>query len=265
MDHELSGKLVWITGASSGIGEQMAYVCSQAGAHLILSSRNLASLEAVRDNCKGPGKRHVVILDLGDSESVQTSAQDVLQRIGTPHLLIHNGGVSQRSYALETSMDVHRRIMEVNFFGPVLLSKLVVPEMIKRKSGRLIVISSLAGKWGFYERSSYSASKHALHGFFETLRLETEKQGIQISIATPGFIATNISVNAVNAVGKSTGEMDQNQSSGMPPDECARIIILKSLQGIEEFGVGGKEIKALPLHRYFPKLFGKILRKQAPR
>jgi short-subunit dehydrogenase len=204
-------------------------------------------------------------MDLASVQSIEHAVSRVRTEAKVPDIVIHNGGRSQRSYALDTPMEIDRLLMDVNYFGPVELTKRIVPDMLKNGGGLLIVISSLAGKWGFYERSAYAASKHALHGFFETLRLENESKGLRVALVTPGFIATDISAHAADAHGNASGEMDPNQAKGMPAAKCAELILKSALSGKEEFGVGGKELNALWLHRFFPKLFRSIIRKQSPR
>jgi short-subunit dehydrogenase len=265
MNTDLSSRLVWITGASSGIGEQLAYACSRRGAALLLSARNEDALERVKSRCAGAKEVTVVPMDLASVQSIEHAVSRVRTEAKVPDIVIHNGGRSQRSYALDTPMEIDRLLMDVNYFGPVELTKRIVPDMLKNGDGLLIVISSLAGKWGFYERSAYAASKHALHGFFETLRLENESKGLRVALVTPGFIATDISAHAVDAHGNASGEMDPNQAKGMPAAKCAELILKSALSGKEEFGVGGKELNALWLHRFFPKLFRSIIRKQSPR
>jgi dehydrogenase/reductase SDR family member 7B len=261
----LTDKTVWITGASSGIGEQMAYECARRGARLILSARSEELLRKVGKACVSAESVTLIPFDLASEQSIHEAAQRVLEQFESVDLLINNGGISQRSEALKTPLSVDRRLMEVNYFGPVLLTKLIVPRMIQKKSGQIIVISSLSGKWGFYLRSGYSASKHALHGFFESLRLETESDGIVVTIVTPGYIATSISEHAINELGQHTGEMDANQQKGLSASECAKQIIDKSLRGSHEFGVGGRELYALYLRRFVPRLFHRILKRQSPR
>jgi short-subunit dehydrogenase len=179
--------------------------------------------------------------------------------------LFNNGGISQRSLTAETSIENDRKIFEVNYFGHVQMTKAVLPQMLKRRKGHIVTISSLTGKWGFYLRSAYSASKHALHGFFDSLRMEVENEGLQVTLVTPGFIATEISKHALDKTGNPTGEMDNNQAQGISTDECANQILEGIAAGKREFGVGGKELRALFLHRYFPNVFRKILKRQAAR
>lgn len=258
---DYTGKVVWITGASSGIGESLAYAISSRGSRLVLSSRDEQRLEEVKTRCSNPEKHLVLPMDLADGGSLRDKCLQVLSRFGRIDVLVNNGGVSQRSLALQTGIEVDRRIMETNFFGTIILTKTVLPSMIEEKSGHIVVISSVAGKIGTPLRSSYSASKHALHGFFDSLRAETWKQGIYITIVCPGFIRTNISVNALTGNGSPQGTMDEAQACGMPPDECAAKIIRAMEKKKAEVYVGGREIMAIYLKRYVPGIFNMIIRK----
>lgn len=260
-----SGKTVWVTGASSGIGEQIALQLAPLCAKLIISARREDELKRVQSACVDPGKVFIIPMDLSDENNVREAFAKVQTGIGPVDILFNNGGISQRGLALETPTEVERRIFEINFFSNILLSKLVLPGMIDRQSGHIVVTSTLLGKWGFHTRSSYSASKHALHGYYDSMRMELEKKGIAISIALPGFIATDISKNAVDQTGQRTGEMDPNQASGISAAECAGKIIDQVAARKAEFAIGGKEIKGLLVKRFFPELFERILRKRSPR
>lgn len=259
----LKDKIVWITGASSGIGEQLAIQCSQAGATIILSSRSEDSLLKVKEKLQG--NNHLVLpLDLEKSGTFPELAAHVVERYGTIDYLFNNGGLSQRSTASETDLSVDRYIMEVNYFGNISLTKAVLPYMIRRKSGHIIVISSIAGKFGFFLRSAYSASKHALQGFYESLALEEEHNGINVTLAYPGKINTNISVNAVNGAGEKHNVMDHNQVTGMPAEECASRLLKAVRKNKREVLIGNKEIKAVTLKRFLPQnWFWKIMKKQS--
>jgi short-subunit dehydrogenase len=257
-------KIVWVTGASSGIGEAVSKAFNAEGATVIISSRRREELERVKVSCAFPENVHIFTLDLTQSSSIQEVAKEVLSKYEID-ILFNNGGISQRSLTAETSIDNDRKIFEVNYFGHVQITKAVLPQMLARKSGHIVTISSLTGKWGFYLRSAYAASKHALHGFFDSLRMEVEDLGLQITLITPGFIATEISKHAIDKSGNPSGEMDNNQAQGILPEECANQILAGIAAGKDEFGVGGKELRALFLHRYFPKLFKKILKRQAAR
>jgi len=256
-------KVIWITGASSGIGKALAEKWAAAGARLVLSSRNIDSLNLLCSDLPHPEKHLVLPLDLAKSDNFESLAAEVVDKMGKIDILVNNGGMSQRSEAHETPMDVDRRIMEVNYFGNIALTKAVLPYFRKQKSGHFLAISSIAGKFGFFLRSAYSASKHALHGFYESVMLEEEKNNIHVTIACPGKINTNISVNALNKTGEKHGEMDHNQATGMSAEECARQLIAAVSAKKREVLIGNKEIKAVTLKRFFPRLFWKIIRKQS--
>jgi len=260
-----NNSIAWITGASSGIGENLAYEYAKSGYTIIISARRTGELERVKAQCAQPEKVFIIPIDLTEDQSIIKAAETVKAQFGYVDVLVNNGGVSQRSLALETPFELDRRLFQINYFGHVLLTKQVAPWMVARKKGTIVVISSLSGKWGFYLRSAYAASKHALHGFFESLRMEIENDGVQITLVTPGFIATDISKHAVDKSGTPTGEMDNNQAQGLAPSECARRIKAGVDAGKKEFGVGKKELLGLTLRRLFPSWFDKILRKQAAR
>lgn len=257
----MKNKIVWITGASSGIGEALTYKMHKLGAKLIISSRKAEALYKVKANCKGnPLDIHVLPLDLEKTESLPEIAADALKIYGRIDMIIHSGGVSQRSLALETDIKVAQSIMDINFWGTVVLTQSVLPAMIASKSGTIVVISSLVGKFGTRLRSSYSASKHALHGYFDSLRTEIDPS-IQITMICPGFIRTNVTLNALTADGSRQNTMDEAQANGMPAEECAEKIIEAVAANKQEVYIGGKEKYGVLLKRFFPGLFSKIIRK----
>ena len=257
-----NNKVVWITGASSGIGEQLAIQVARAGAKVVLSARNTSNLERICSNLQG--KEHLVLaLDLEYSSNFSELAAQVFEKYGRIDMLFNNGGLSQRSTVAETPMEVDRRIMEINYFGNVALTKAVLPYLQKQKSGHIIAISSVAGKFGFFLRSAYSASKHALHGFYESLLLEEENNNIHVTIACPGKINTNISINALNAAGNTHGVMDHNQETGMAVEVCVSQLLNAVASKKKEVLIGNKEILAVKIKRLFPTLFWKIIRKQS--
>ena len=261
IDGIFKDKVVWITGASSGIGEELSIQLDQLGAKLILSSRNKDRLTVLKSSLNKHDQHMVLPLDLSKSNEFEGLLSQVVSKYGGIDLLIQNGGISQRGTAAESSEEVIRRIMEVNFFGNVLLTKLVLPELRKNK-GHILVISSIAGKFGFFLRSSYSASKHALHGYYESLALEEEKHGIHVTIACPGKINTPISTNALGSDGQKHGQMDHNQQTGMAVEICVSQLLDAVYKKKKEVLIGNKEIKAVTLRRFFPSLFWKIIRKQ---
>jgi short-subunit dehydrogenase len=258
-------KVVWITGASSGIGEALALEFARLGARLIVSARRKEELERVGKKTGLPGLDLMILpFDLADTSNASSLAAQVMNKFGRIDILVNNGGMSQRSLTLETTEQMDRLLMEVNYFAYVNLTKAVLPYMKRQKSGQIVVVSSIAGKFGFFLRSSYSAAKHALHGFFESLRLETESSGIRTLIVCPGKIKTNISYNAVVKDGGRHNKMDESHENAMSAEDCAKEIISGILKNKEEIFVGGKELLIVKIKRFFPGLFEKIIRKQSP-
>jgi dehydrogenase/reductase SDR family protein 7B len=256
-------KIVWITGASSGIGEALVYELNAAGAKLIISSRKSDALYKVKQHCKkNPLDVHVLPLDLEQTETLLAKANDAWKIYSRIDILINAGGISQRSEVLETLLPVEQKIMNINFWGTVALSKALLPKMIEQGNGNLVVISSLVGKFGTQFRSTYSASKHALHGYFDSLRSEVFDKGISINIICPGFIKTNVTVNSVTATGEQYGKMDKNQEDGMSAQTCAIKILEAVDKNKEEVLIGGKETFGVYLKRMFPRYFSKMIRKR---
>jgi len=259
----LEGKTVWLTGASSGIGEAMAYELNRQKVNLIISARRKEELERVKSNCENPDKVKVLTIDLSDEFSLSQKAKEaeILFEEGV-EVLINNGGISQRDKVINTSLEVDRKIMEVNYFGTIALSKALLPKMIERKSGHHVVITSAVGIISTPLRSSYAAAKHALHGFYDSLRTEVYNDNIKVTIALPGFIRTNISVNALLGDGSNQNTMDEAQANGMTAEECARQIIVAIRKEKEEVYIGGlKEKAGIYLKRYAPGLFSRVVRK----
>ena len=253
-------KIVWITGASSGIGEALVYEYFKAGNKLIISGRNRDELFRVKSNCQNSFNVHVLPFDLSETALLKSKAEDAVKIFGSIDLLINSGGVSQRSLAMETNLETEQKIMDTNFWGTVVLSKTVLPVMIANGAGHIVCVSSLVGKFGTKLRSSYSASKHALHGYFDSLRSEVYDKNIDISIICPGFIKTQVSVNALTASGQTQGTMDDAQANGMSAEKCASEIVKAITAKKEEVYIGGKETKAIFLKRFFPAFFSKKIR-----
>ncbi|MFN0275892.1 MAG: SDR family oxidoreductase [Chitinophagales bacterium] len=257
-------KVVWITGASSGIGEELAVQLSKGKAWLILSARRQDELERVQNLClQHSEKVDVFPFDLSDLASLKNISEQVLYIHGRIDMLIHSGGISQRSNAQDTKEEVEQRIMNINFFAAIKLTKSVLPDMIKNNMGKIVVISSVTGKIGVPQRSIYSASKHALIGYFDSLRAELVKQkhNIQIHIICPGFIHTNISYNAVKGDGISQKIVDPGQAKGMTVEVCVRKIIVAIKKNKNEVLIGGKEIWMARIRRFFPSLYYKLITK----
>ncbi len=260
-----SNKTVWITGASSGIGEALVHAFAQEGATIILSARRQSELERVKVECMrftNISDEHFLILplDLADSASLADKTAQALAWKGSVDVMLHNGGVSQRSLAKDTVLEVDRRIMEIDYFGTVALTKALLPSFLAQKAGHFVVISSLVGKFGTPLRSSYSAAKHALHGFFDALRAETHDAGLHVTIICPGFIQTQVSVNALTGDGVAQNAMDDAQANGMSADECARRIVAAVRTQKLEVYIGGREKLGVYLKRFVPTLFARILR-----
>ena len=252
--------VIWITGASSGIGKAAARKFSTEGFALILSARNTQELERVKNSCAFPEDCRILPLDLTSSADFSEKVATAISFFGQVDMVLHNGGISQRSLIKDTKLEVDRKLMEVNYFGTVALTKAILPHFLARKKGQFGVVTSLVGKFGSPFRSSYAGAKHALHGFFDTLRAEHHQDGISVTIICPGFIRTQVSINAVTGDGTPLGEMDQAQDQGMSPEACA-IQLYRAMKGKkEEVYIGGKETLAVYLKRFLPGLFSKILR-----
>ena len=222
---DFKGRRVWITGASSGIGEALAYSFHATGARLILSARREEELKRVQETCGGEPDTRILPLDVSQAGELAGKAEQALTMFGGIDILVMNAGISQRSLTRDTDEAVYRRLMEVNFFGPEALTRAVLPSMLAKKSGHIVVISSIAGRFGVPLRSGYSATKFALHGFYEALRAEESRNGILVTMVCPGFIRTGISLSALKGDGSKHAKMDADLVNGMPADECARQIL----------------------------------------
>lgn len=256
-----TNKTVWITGASSGIGEALTYEFAKQGANLIISARRVDELERVQEQCPDPSKVQVLTLDLAIADTFAAKTNEALAFFGQVDLMVHNAGISQRSLAKDTNVDVDRRLMEVNYLGTVALTKTLLPHFLSRKAGQFVVITSLVGIIGSPLRSGYSASKHALHGFFDSLRAELTKDNIGVTIICPGYIATNVSVNALTGDGSKQNSMDTKTAAGLQPDVAARQMVRAISNGKLEVYIGKGETWAVYLKRFFPTLFAKVLAK----
>lgn len=250
---QLRDRVVWITGASSGIGEAMALQAAREGARLVLSARRVAELERVRAACPNPDTVAVLPLDLTDFDAADAAAR-AEQFFGPIDVLVNNAGISQRGLVLDTSMEVYRRIFELDFFACVALSKAVLPGMVARKSGHLVVMSSVVAYVGTPLRSGYAAAKHALHGFYDAARAELWRDNIKVTLICPGFVRTQVTLNAITAQGGRYGKMDPSTERGMAPEECARQAWRAVARDREEAFVGAREAMFARLKRYAPGL-----------
>ena len=260
-------KVVWITGASSGIGEALAYAFYEEGAHLVLSARRKDELERVMSECKnGNGEVHVVPLDMSQTEKIAEASNMVLDRLSAVDILVNNAGIAQRSTVLDTKLHIYQKIMEVNFFGAVAITKAVLPSMASCNSGHIVIIGSPAGLFGTPLRSGYAASKHALHGFFDCLRAEVADKGIFVTNVIPGPIRTNMSISSVTGDGNTYGIMDEFLEDGISPADCADRTLIGIAQKKEEVYVVTPALgRMIQIRRFFPRWFSKLARDMAPR
>lgn len=255
-----TGQVVWITGASSGIGEALARDLARRGARLVLSSRRHGELERIRRTLARPDDHLVATLDLAQPSTFEATVAVVLERYGRIDVLVNNGGVSQRALALDAAPEVERALMEVDYFGPVALTKAVLPSMRSRGAGRVVVVSSVMGYVGTPGRSTYAAAKHALHGYFDSLRAEIWREGIGVTLVCPGYVKTAVSDNAVGPTGRRHGRTDATHQTGITAEKCAAAIVRAIAADREEVYVG-REAYAIFVKRFFPWLYSRIVRR----
>jgi short-subunit dehydrogenase len=265
--NSFQNKVIWITGASSGIGEALAYAFSAGGALLILSSRRVEELERVKKACAHPGQVKIIPLDLLNTSLLEDRTAEAIAAFGHIDIMVHNGGISQRSLVIETGLDVHRQVMELDYFSYVALTRLLLPHFATRKSGHFVVVSSVMGKLGTPMRSAYAAAKHALHGFFDCLRAEVAAFNIKVTLLTPGYIRTNISLNALTKDGTKLGTPTANIEKGLAPDRAACQILNAISKSKYESYIGkfGTERIALWMNRFFPGFVIRQASKFAPK
>ncbi|MFA7494424.1 MAG: SDR family oxidoreductase [Proteiniphilum sp.] len=255
-------KTIWITGASSGIGEACAYLYARQGVNLILTATRAEKLAEVQQECIRLGAQCAVLpFDLSNLKHIDKLTDNAIAAFGKIDIAFLNAGISQRSKILETDDKVDEKIMAVNFFAPVKISKRLLPEMINQGGGTIAVTTSISGKFGFPLRSAYASSKFALYGFFETLQAEYWDQNIRVVMVCPGRVRTNISYNALEADGKKHGQMDEGQDSGISPEKAAKKIVKAIEKQKPEVLVGGKELLMVYIKRFFPGLARKMVRK----
>lgn len=255
-------KVVWITGASSGIGKALTLELSKQNALLIISARNEKALEEVRANCTSPEHVKVFPLDLEQYHDFETKAKEAIQWFGRVDVLVNNGGISQRALAKETSIVVDKKIMEINCIGTIALTKAILPHFIERQQGHIVVTTSIVGKIGTPLRSTYAASKHALHGFFDSLRAEVHNDNIDVTLICPGYVTTEISRNALLGDGSAQQSMDKATENGIKPERFAKLMAKAMAKKKEEaYIAGAKEKMGVYVKRWIPRLFSYMVRK----
>lgn len=257
----IKDKVVWITGASSGIGEALVYAFEKEGARVILSARNEAKLNEVLSKCDNPKMHSIFPIDVKDHDDMRKKVAEVTNLNGYVDILVNNAGITQRGLIENTDLKVDKEIFDINYFGAIALTKAVLPYMIKRKTGKIIVISSVMGKLSTPYRSAYSASKHALHGWYDALRAEVADRNIDVQLICPGYVSTNISINAINEKGERHNKMDKGQSAGMSPVAFASQAMKAIKKNRKEVFIGGKETKSVVLRKFMPSVYYNMIRK----
>lgn len=253
------GKKIWIVGASSGIGEALVLELAKLEASILISARNESKLKELQSQSPS-GKLEVLSLDVERHEELPALAEQAWKEFGPFDFVFLNAGMSVRDLVVNTQTSVEKKIMDINFWGPVVLTKSLLKLFQPENTLHLVVTSSLSGKYGVPKLAGYAASKHALHGYFDSLRAETAQQNLQIHLVIPGFVRTNITVAGLKGDGTPNGKMQSALAEGMDPLTCAKGI-LKGLQnGKEEFVVGGNEKYTVALNQYFPGLTRLLIR-----
>ncbi|MCL1821991.1 MAG: SDR family oxidoreductase [Prolixibacteraceae bacterium] len=262
---KFDNKVVWITGSSSGIGEACAYEFAGQGAHLILTALEPDILAKVKEKCEALGaKCEVLPYNLSDLDGIDELVNKALVCFGRIDIMYNNAGISQRSKTGDTLFAVDKKIMDVNFFAPVLIAKLLLPSMLENGGGVFAVTTSISGRFGFPLRSAYCSSKHALYGFFETLHAEYFDQNIRVVLVCPGRVQTHISFYALERDGKQHAKMDDGQAGGITATKAAHKIVNAIYKRKPEVLVGGKELLMVYIKRFFPTLSRKMVRKIKP-
>jgi len=255
----IDGKIVWITGASSGIGEALTYALDQKKCKLIISSRNKEALRKVKNNCSHKENIAILSLDLGDFDSMATKVNEAISIFGHLDILVNNAGISQRSLIMDTDFSVYKKLIDINYLGTVALTKALLPHFIENKQGHFVTVTSLMGKFGSPYRSGYCGAKHALHGFFDVLRMEHEKDGIDVTLVCPGFVQTNVAKNALTADGSKQETDDQATQNGLPTNVFSEKMIRSIERKKFEVYIGRGEVKGIYMKRFFPKLLHKLV------
>ncbi|AWP18740.1 putative dehydrogenase/reductase SDR family member 7B [Scophthalmus maximus] len=268
----LQDAVVVITGASSGLGKECAWVFHAAGARLVLCGRDAARLQQLVQELTACStgtqqKTHTprtVTFDLADTESVDRAAEQILKCHGQVDVLINNAGISYRGNILETHLSVQRDVMDTNYFGPIALTQALLPSMVRQRSGHIVVISSVQGKIAIPHRSAYAASKHATQAYFDCLRAEIERYGIPVSVISPGYIRTNLSLNAVSGDGSKYGVLDKTTAMGRDPRDVAQAVLKAVRQRSKDVVLAGPmPTVAIYLRTLWPALFFKLMASRA--
>ncbi|PCE63881.1 SDR family oxidoreductase [Sediminicola luteus] len=252
-------KTIWITGASSGIGEALTYYYAKQGHYVIISARREDALKKVKEQCENSGQVGVLPLDLADTESMHNKVKQALEIFGPIDILVNNAGISQRSKIMETELSVYKTLVDINYIGTLALTKALLPYFIEQGHGHFAVVTSVMGRFGSMYRSGYCGSKHALHGFFDVLRMEHEKDGVSVTMICPGFVNTNVALNALTGTGAAQGYNDETIEQGMDPKVLAQKMAKAIAKKKFEVYIGGFETMGVYVKRFFPKLLHKMV------
>ena len=254
-----STPVVWITGASSGIGAELAKQYSKRNINLILSARRAAVLLEVKESCMGRSKIEILPFDINDFDSTPNQVEKALSFFGRVDVLINNAGISQRSLILDSKFEVFKKIIEIDYLGIVALSSAILPHFISQQSGHYVVVSSVMGKFGSPYRSGYCGAKHALHGFFDVMRMEHQKDNVYVTMVCPGFVATPIALNSIQGDGTALGKDDEATRKGLDVVYFVRKMIHAIDQKKWEVYIGGKEKLGVFLKRLSNKLVHNVV------
>jgi len=258
-------KVVWVTGASSGIGEELVYQLNKRDCKLIISARRESRLEEVRLQCEKPENVQVLPVDITKYELAHQLVDKAVQLFGKVDILVNNAGVSQRSLIIDTDLKVYKQMMDINYLGTVALTKALLPYFVANKSGHFVVVSSLMGKFSSPYRSGYCGAKHALHGFFDALRMEHDPDAIDVTMVCPGFVQTDVAKNALTEDGSPQNTNDEATQKGLP----VAVFCSKMIQAMEkkkfEVYIGGDEVKGIFMKRFFPKKLHRLVLKSVVR
>lgn len=259
---KLDNKVVWLIGASSGIGEALAYELAKYNCKLVISARREKELIRVKNNIEHKDV-FVLPIDLEKHEKSTQWVQEIIDKYDRIDILINNGGIGQKSLAIDTLPEVEKKIMDINYFGNVALSKAVLPQMIKQNSGKIVVTTSILGKFGLPQLSTYAASKHALYGYYDSLRLEVEQYNINIQLISPGFVNTNVTFNSLTADGSKLNTNSDAQENGMSTDIFAKKFVTTLMGNKKHKYIGKKELLSIPFKTFAPNIFYKLMNKMS--
>ncbi|BAX81872.1 SDR family oxidoreductase [Labilibaculum antarcticum] len=255
----MNQKIVVITGASSGIGKALAFEFASRGSKIVLAARSLDKLKEVEKGIKAMGNEVLTVkTDVSVEEDCENLMKETVKRFGGIDVLINNAGISMRALFADLDLSVIRNLMDVNFWGTVYCTKFAMPYITKSK-GSVVGVISIAGYIGLPARSGYSASKYAIRGFLDTLRVENRKTGVHVLVAAPGFTASNVRNVALTADGSSQGETPRDESKMMSAEECARLIAVAVVKRKRELIMTFMEGKlTVWLKKWFPALLEKL-------